>query len=157
MQISLWVWYRCSDQKWRHWHYISHYTNDHLICFQLSCFPIPIPHNFVINDLTLSFLGYQLTFVDGGFTILPIVICASPPLFLLSDVPRVRSCECERIHEVVIPFLSPPVILPTHKVITSSPPLTRSTRRQIYVQLIVYFAPNEVGSNLNIYFLNECV
>ena len=30
-------------------------------------------------------------------------------------------------------------------------------RRQIYVQLIGYFAPNEVGSNLNIYFLNECV
>jgi hypothetical protein len=102
-------------------------TNDNLIYIQLSCFPIPIPHNFVINDLTLSFLGYQLTFVDGAFTILPIVICASPPLFLLSDVPRVRSCECERIHEVVIPFLSPPVILPTHKVITSSPPLTRST------------------------------
>jgi hypothetical protein len=119
--------YQRSDQKWRHRHYISHYTNDHLIYFQWSCFPIPIPHNFVINDLTLSFLGYQLTFVDGAFTILPIVICASPPLFLLSDVPRVRSCECERIHEVVIPFLSPPVILPTHKVITSSPPLTRST------------------------------
>ncbi len=103
-------------------------TNDNLNYIQLSCFFIPIPHNLVINDFTLSFLGYQLTFVDGAFTILPIVICASSPLFLLSDVPpRVRSCECERIHEVVIPFLSSPVILPTHKVITSSPPLTRST------------------------------
>ncbi len=37
-------------------------------------------------------------------------------VFLLyPDVSRVRSCECGRIHEDVISFLSPPVILPTHE------------------------------------------
>ena len=57
-------------------------------------------HNFIINGFTLSFSGYELAFSNGAFAV---EYCASFPfVFLLNPPtsPRVRSCECECIHEV---------------------------------------------------------
>jgi hypothetical protein len=112
--------------------------------FQLQPQPCAVR---VLNSLNLS-LAVKLADWNGAVDNVHVhlsLLCFS----LTPTSPRVRSCECECIHEVSS-FLSPPVILPTHKLMTSSPPLARSTRRQIDVQLI---APNKVGLNLNIFFL----
>jgi hypothetical protein len=115
--------------------------------FQLQPQPCAVR---VLNSLNLS-LAVKLSDWNGAVDNVHVhlsLLCFS----LTPTSPRVPPCECECIHEVSS-FLSrspPPVILPTHKLMTSSPPLARSTRRQIDVQLI---APNKVGLNLNIFFL----